>query len=679
MQRMRRLRFCFRLVLCLLLPLSLPAWPQTARPAWTVLGPEGGDARSLALDPRDPSRVYLGTSAGQLYVSQDAGAHWNRLAYLGGRNDYVLDHVIVDPADSSHIYVAAWSIEDNSAGDLFVTRDGGKTWNTLPALHGKSIRSFAMAASDPKILVAGTLDGVFRSRDAGQTWERISPANHAEIKNIESLAVDPGNPDVIYAGTWHLPWKTDDGGRNWHSIKNGVIDDSDVFSIIVDPVDTRIVYASACSGIYKSESAGELFHKVQGMPFSARRTRVLRQDPSNSLIVYAGTTEGLWKSTDAGATWGRITPPNVIVNDVSVDPVNPARLLLATDRGGILASNDSGQSFTPSNSGFSHRQVASVVTGRGDPATLYAGVVNDKEFGGVFVSHDGGAHWQQMNAGLSGDDIFSLAQAESGELLAGTNRGVLLYDPKTARWQPANLVLNEKITTIARRVPKSKKPKLIEKREVVRGEIRGRVTQVAVTPREWLAATAMGLFVSLDQGRSWHGGPVIGQQDFFSVAATGDEVAAATPSGVSLSHDGGKTWTVASVPSYVTRIFGVTLAPNRLWIMTREGAFYSPDSGQTWSHIIVGIPGMQAVSIHYDAAAERTLAVASNGEVFASRDDGATWTRAADAGWPLRSVRIAGNRLLGITPFSGIVASPVASAEQSPPASTTRATSAPLP
>ena len=81
----------------------------------------------------------------------------------------------------------------------------------------------------------GALDGVFRSRDGGETWERISPENHAEIKNIESLAIDPQNPDIVYAGTWHLPWKTEDGGKNWHSISKGIAFDSDMFSIIVDP------------------------------------------------------------------------------------------------------------------------------------------------------------------------------------------------------------------------------------------------------------------------------------------------------------------------------------------------------------------------------------------------------------------------------------------------------------
>ena len=130
-------------------------------------------------------------------------------------------------------------------------------------------------------------------------WQRISPEGHADIKNIESLAVDAQNPDVIYAGTFHLPWKTMDGGRTWQHMKQGIVDDSDVFSIIIDYSNNSNIYLSACSGIYKSESAGAQFSKVQGMPFSARRTRMLHQDPSNPSVVYAGTTEGLWKTADA--------------------------------------------------------------------------------------------------------------------------------------------------------------------------------------------------------------------------------------------------------------------------------------------------------------------------------------------------------------------------------------------
>ncbi|MGH8459600.1 MAG: transcriptional regulator, partial [Nevskiales bacterium] len=239
---------------------------------WVQLGPEGGDVRSLAYDPANPDRIFLGTSAGQLYLSINGGGSWQRLARLGVGDRYVLDHIVPDPARPGTLYVSAWDVE-REGGDLFRSRDDGRTWEILAAMRGKSIRALAMAETDSRVLVVGALDGVFRSADGGNTWQRISPAHHAEIRNIESVALDPRDPRVVYAGTWHLPWKTTDGGLTWSQMKKGVIDDSDVFSIIVDRAEPSTVYISACSGIYKSQDRGEVFRKIQGIPSSARRTR----------------------------------------------------------------------------------------------------------------------------------------------------------------------------------------------------------------------------------------------------------------------------------------------------------------------------------------------------------------------------------------------------------------------
>ena len=313
-----------------------------------------------------------------------------------------------------HIYVSAWSVVNQQAGDVFRSHDGGNNWEALPGVHGKSVRAMAIAPYDSKVLVIGALDGVFRSKNGGNSWERISPAAQAELKNVESIAVDPKNPDVVYAGTWHLAWKTDDSGASWHRINKGMIDDSDVFSVIVDSTNPAVVYASACSGIYKSDSAGDLFRKMQGIPFSARRTRVLKQDPNNPGTVYAGTTEGLWKTADAGKTWKRVSNPEVVVNDVLVDPRNSNRVLLATDRSGVLASDNGAQTFVASNHGYVHRYVSSILADKNDPNSIQVGVVNDREFGGVFSTRDGGQSWQQKSAGLGGRDVFALQQTSTG-------------------------------------------------------------------------------------------------------------------------------------------------------------------------------------------------------------------------------------------------------------------------
>ena len=208
-----------------------------------------------------------------IYESTDTGAHWRRLARIGAADGLILDHIVVDEAHPATIYVAAWRA-DRDDGGLWVSHDGGHAWSEVEGLRGQSIRAFAQAPSNPAILYAGTLEGVFRSSDSGVSWTLVSPPGSHEIHEIESLAIDPDDPDIVFAGTWHLPWKTMNGGKMWHSIKRGLIDDSDVFSIILDPVTPQVTFLSACSGIYKSENSGELFHKIAGIPSTARRTRV---------------------------------------------------------------------------------------------------------------------------------------------------------------------------------------------------------------------------------------------------------------------------------------------------------------------------------------------------------------------------------------------------------------------
>src|SRR5689334_17361390 len=166
------------LLIFALLPIAL-----AAEQPWQPVGPDGGTVRSLAFDPKNPDRIFLGTSAGNLYLSPDNGKTWSRFARLGNSAEMVLDHIVIDPGEPKNMLIAAWNAQSPASdGDLFRSKDGGKTWEIVADLHGKSLRALSMAASDPKVLVAGALDGIYRSRDGGKNWERISPENHAEIK-----------------------------------------------------------------------------------------------------------------------------------------------------------------------------------------------------------------------------------------------------------------------------------------------------------------------------------------------------------------------------------------------------------------------------------------------------------------------------------------------------------------
>jgi photosystem II stability/assembly factor-like uncharacterized protein len=638
---------------------------------WLPFGPDGGDARSFAVDPRDHAHLYLGTLTGWIYESRNGGADWKRLAWVGKRNDLALDSIVVDSSNSKHIMVGAWVL-GSSEGGLYISNDGGVNWERDADMRGQSIRALAAAPSDPKIVVAGTLKGVYRSSDGGEHWELISPEGSQEIHEVESIAIDPANPQIIYAGTWHLPWKTIDGGANWTSIKQGIIEDSDVFSIIVDPKDSNVVYASACSGIYKSQNGGEKFQKVQGIPSTARRTRVLMQDPQNLNVVFAGTTEGLFRTGDSGEAWLRTTGPEVIVNDVYVDPSNTNRILLATDRGGVLASNDGGYSFSPSNNGFSARQITSYIGDAAQPAMIYVGVVNDKAWGGVFVSDNGGLSWSQKSAGLNGQDVFSLGQASDGTLLAGTGHGI--YRLQGELWNRVNNValaghesaapapekVEKKVSAPARRSGKKRVVPAKKTAEVPPTRFfDANVNAIAQSGDTLYAATSEGLLRSVTAGESWAlmAGPEMDDWNFVSAAKSW--VLAATLRSAVLSSDGGESWVPVMLPEVLNQLAAIAVdGAGGLWVGGREGVFVSQDRGVTWQGL-KNLAIRDVNSLFYDAPSQRMLITANSQNTIAFAvhlPDHSV--RYWNTGWNLRLVRPVGDHLVGATLFDGIVVQP---------------------
>ncbi len=646
---------------------------------WLPFGPDGGFARRIAADSREPAHLYLGAANGWMYESRNFGANWTRLASVGKRDDLVLDSIVVDAKDPKHLIVGAWAAAGRDGG-IFISNDAGRTWINQAEMRGQSIRSLTAAASDPRIMIAGTLQGVFRTVDGGQRWKQISPVGSDEIHNVESIAIDPKDPNTIYAGTWHLPWKTTDGGDHWDNIKEGIIEDSDVFSIIVDPVKPQIIYASACSGIYKSVNAGFGFVKVQGIPAAARRTRVLLQDPNHLDTVFAGTTEGLWRSDDAGKNWMRTTGPEIVVNDVVIDPADSRKILIATDRSGVMASDDGGDSFRSANAGFSTRQITSMKRDSRHPATLFVGVVNDKEWGGVFQSDNGGLAWQQRSEGLQGRDVFSLGQAADGTVIAGTAHGLYLLDSDAEAWKrveaspteargvvavhsaPTHMMLRPPVPIGRNQFAERKLPKnatLAQKRAAVdasrrksavksktaaksaskrttqvlavtkiapskrRSAAAGRTATAAAKPTAPAASTPVASTATVqapvESGPAVHGfdGSVYG------LVTMNDTVLASTSMGLLTSQDNGNSWTNAHIPGSEEWRYLVSARQNVVSASLRQMQF-SADAGLTWSPI-------QLPEILTQISA---IAVEPNGEVwvggrqgvFVSSDSGSTWS-----------------------------------------------------
>jgi photosystem II stability/assembly factor-like uncharacterized protein len=278
-------------------------------------------------------------------------------------------------------------------------------------------------------------------------------------------------------------------------------------------------------------------------------------------------------------------------------------------------------------------------------------VVNDREQGGVFVSHDAGQHWLQHSKGLDGRDVFTLQQASNGELVAGTNRGMFMLGHNATEWSPINNIINR--TASSRTAKKGTKTE-------TRSILTARVNEIEITPTTWMAATSAGLFTSSNQGKSWSGGPVMGKQDFVSVQSNGSLIALATRSNVLVSKDDGKTWQDSSLSSYVTSIRGLTVTSDgQIMFASREGAFRSPNGGAGWEHMQNGLPDKNISSISYDQTGKRLLATSTEtGVVFTSDNGGRKWHRGPDSGYPLRHISVVHGRFMAATPFDGVIVQP---------------------
>jgi len=606
------------LILFLLLPLLVPG----ARAGWVPIGPFGGDARSLAADPKDPDLMYLGTRTGQIYITKDGGRLWSRLAGLHAPADWVVDSLSVDPTNRNVLYAGMWSVS-GAGGGIYKSTDGGVSWRELEGIKGQSIRALAMAPSSSQILVAGSLEGVFRTEDGGVSWKRVSPAGHREIRDVESVAIDPNYSQIIYIGTWHLPWKTEDGGAHWVSIKKGIVDDSDIFSIVIDRSHTQTLFASACTGIYRSDTAGAEWKKINGIPNSSRRTRILALDLRDPVTLYAGTTEGLWRTKDGGESWDRLTHHTWVINAIVIDSRDPQHLYLGMDQSGVMESQNGGASFQAANRGFAQRLISRIVPDPVNKGRFYATLLQDGQSGEVLQTEDNGETWRPVGAGLEGRDVLSLlvVTQPSWKLLAGTADGIFEFSAEQPVWQnQSQLQISPGSPFVAAQG--------ISVRDIYRRGAREPI----------YAATSAGLLES-EGGRSWRQLPLILPRGDISAVATagegGNVILAATAAGLKISRDSGKSWEDVALDgdshARVRRIASHPANPGVLLVGADTGLFRSTDAGVTWEKFGHGVPLSTAIQDLILAQNDPAhVVVASGAGIFQSIDGGDHYSRLDD-------------------------------------------------
>jgi photosystem II stability/assembly factor-like uncharacterized protein len=583
----------------------MPVHAQT----WTSVGPLGGDVRALVSDPVRPNVLYLGTADGYILSSPDAGGHWESRGRVANG---VITTIVATLDGSGALFAAVWTAEANGeGGGVFLSRDGGRTWRGS-GLQGHAVRALVQAPSDANILIAGALDGVFRSNDFGRGWEQITALGDSELRNFDSLAIDPQDPGTIYAGTFHLPWKTVDGGKNWIPLHSGMIDDSDVLSLELNLSNPQQIFASACSGIYRSDDAGANWNKIEGVPYSARRTLTIGQVPANPATLFAGTTEGLWKTTDGGARWQRISPKDWVINSLLIIPrarsssahdgaefpVAPARLLIGTEDRGVLGSDDGGAHFQAFNTGFHHRQVISLAVDSEKTATVAAVLANSPDQ--IVRSDDGGQNWFAIDAGLNGEILKKIFFSPVGWLAAMGSGGLARFDSAERKWLPLG---NKESAHFF-------------------------VNDIAFNTTEWLAASSDGLFVTHDNGITWSAIPFTsGNLVVDSVRVLGDsqKIRLISSNAMVFSDDAGKSWTWKDLPLDSGGALRLESADDAtLLVAARNGLYISGDNGASWQRLQNGLPSARPDDL---LIREDLWLVSMHGRgLFLSLNRGASWS-----------------------------------------------------
>ena len=570
----------------------------------TPLGPFGGDVRSLAVHPQEPSVFFLGTSDGQLYVSRNSGGNWSKLIPGLNRRHVVVDNLAFDPSDPRTLYAATWELNSDK-GWLFRSRDSGQSWEEVPlGRFVSAIRAIAIAPSDSQTIALGISEGVIVSRDGGQSWDRIT-RGYRSLYNAESLAFDPVHSETLYVGTWRLGWKTTNLGKKWNAIHEGMIFDSDMFSVLVNPDDPRVLYASACTGVYKSNNGGLKWTKLKnGLPTDARRTRTLHLDPSDPNTIYAGTTLGLFVSRNGGASWQKLTS-DVVVNSVAVHPEDSRIVLVGTDDAGVLKSSDGGSTFQAANRGFVHRQVAALSSDPTEDGLYYSSVSSDGEYGGFFYSRDRGLNWSAYNEGLeetAGTIGDILPSSRSRKVYLATPRGVFTGTPSQQPWQNIEATAQLIVHDMAFANPRESALFL--------------ATSEGVYDLDVTANTSTRLIIP-DYPGEVHA--------VFYDESTG-QLFAGTNRGVYRSNDRGRTWQMKlpGLPNSPVNV--IEKSGERLFSGTREGLFASDDNGDRWSRS-QGIHPIDIIDIQANPQAENQIFAADLvvGQLFYTTDGGDRW------------------------------------------------------
>ena len=302
--------------------------------------------------------AYAASVGHSVWFSYDMGESWNRAnTHTGGiYNESRCWCVSTHPDRPGEV------LSGTDQG-VYRWRHEDQRWTHLSSpMDGMHILQIAQAPHDPDVIYAGTRPAeVYRSRDGGMTWSRCALGNATECEfintpRVTSIQFDPADRDTVWV-TIEIDgiYRTRDGGETWEHLTEGLLTLDTHNLILMDENGTRTVLCSTEEGLHRSGDNGGTFIPVPvpQAPWPYFRCMARRADDSGVIFLSvgdrpSGETGLLLRSRDYGATWedaGLPTPVNSTIWWIGTNRADPGLIFCCTIMGQIFRSTDGGETW----------------------------------------------------------------------------------------------------------------------------------------------------------------------------------------------------------------------------------------------------------------------------------------------------------------------------------------------
>ncbi|HEY1251975.1 MAG TPA: hypothetical protein VGH97_12355 [Thermoanaerobaculia bacterium] len=467
----------------------------------------------------------------------------------------------------------------------------GRSPRTKSVSPERAVSTLVLDPTDPRTLYAGTGSGLFRSRDGGDSWTKVS------TMAVGALAIAPSSPNVLYAAGGPTVSRSDDGGATWSLLKDfgGAFVTVTTTTPAVDPTDGNRVYlgvneigTGGGGTVWRSVDGGQSWAGLFGpFPFVG----IVAIDPRSPHGVFA-EVGGLARSLDGGATWAGAVGLTSTVLSLAFPAGAPEVVVAGTNGSGVFVSRDGGATFVAASSGLSGDAlfVQGVAPVAGSPNSLFAATL-----GGLYRTDDLGASWRKIDP----EDWFLLqSDPSSASTLYAVNDGVFKSTDGGVTWAESDegIFPIRPISPVPGCDPHSSRSEVSAESVVVDPRDPDRV--VAVADRTVLRSVASGCLGPGDDGLQLP--PPSHQTDAFVLSLDPqqpDTLYLGSSQGVFKSTDGGRSWLQRSngIPFVIGEadVGKVAVDPARsdvLFVSGLFGVFRSENGGESWEQVNNGFP-----------------------------------------------------------------------------------------